>query len=263
MAAATVVNTKLDLPTQGRFSIAKYTWSTSYATGGELLTPSQFGVQSVTAIIPLGNNSDGRDVSMSTTANALQIFNAGSPAPIAQGRVTLVAGTATVVLPSALPAATKQFIHLNRALAGGTHGILVVGTRTVGTSFVINSSSGTDTSVVDWSVWPPGSPLTTSGVTGQADRAVLVAGTVTPAQTATGPATQQIFLTAAVTGGTPGNMTVGARTAGTGFVITSDNAADTSQVDWAILPPPGSSQEVPNATDLSSTFVNLLVLGTY
>lgn len=348
MTAAVVTNQKLELPTQGRLSVAKYVWSTSYAAGGELVIPSQFGVQGVTALICLGTNSDGRHVVPSASGNALQIFNAGAPQPIAQGRVTLVAGTATVTLPSTLPAATKQNIQLHRAVAGaGALGILVVGTRTAGTSFVINSSAGTDVSTVDWSVWPPGTAFTQTGVTGLADRAVLVAGTVTPAQTATcvvgtpqsifatpsvtggtpgrisigtrtagtsfiinstngadtssvdflmvpdvapvspfvalGRATlvagtvtvtgqkavqavasgQQIFLTAAVTGGTPGNMSVGTRTAGVGFVINSDNAADTSIVEWGILALPGAAQEVPAGTDLSNTFVNLLVLGSY
>lgn len=64
MAAAVVTNTVLDLPTQGRWSLVAYTPSTSYATGGEVITPAQLGVKQVFAIIPLGNLLDGTIVTV-------------------------------------------------------------------------------------------------------------------------------------------------------------------------------------------------------
>ncbi len=64
--------------------------------------------------------------------------------------------------------------------------------------------------------------------------AVLVAGTVTVANTAV-TANSRIFLTSQVDGGTPGFLRITAKTAGTSFVITSSNAADTSTVAWMIV----------------------------
>lgn len=345
MTGAVLTNQKLNLPSAGGWQLTKYQWSTSYLAGGELLTPAKFGCQTIQAIIPIGDNSDGRTV-VPANNGQLQCFNTGVVTPLASGRVALVGGTATVTLPSTLPAATKQNIQLHRAVAAGTLGVLQVGTRTAGTSFVINSTNGSDTSTVDWTVWPPGTPNTTTGVTGLSDRAILSGGTITPAQTATCAVTtpQSIFLTSALTGGTPGflrvgtrtagtsfvlsstggsdtssvdflmvpglapvspfislgratlvggtvtvaapltqalasgqqiylsvaatggtqgNLSVGARTPGVGFVINSDNAADTSIVEYGILGVPGVPTEVPTGTDLSNTFVNLLVLAAY
>lgn len=63
------------------------------------------------------------------------------------GRATLSAGTVTV---STTKASTTMEVILSRRTAGGTLGHLSIGTITAGTSFVINSSSATDTSDVSW-----------------------------------------------------------------------------------------------------------------
>ncbi len=68
------------------------------------------------------------------------------------GNVTLVAGTATALTVQADGA--REFCLTNRSV-GGTPGILSVGTITAGVSFVINSTSATDTSVVSWVVLGP------------------------------------------------------------------------------------------------------------
>lgn len=60
---------------------------------------------------------------------------------------TLVAGTKTVTNTS-VKAIDK--INLRLKTAGGTPGTLSVGTITPGVSFVINSTSNLDTSVVTW-----------------------------------------------------------------------------------------------------------------
>lgn len=63
------------------------------------------------------------------------------------GTATLSAGTVTV--SSALvTASSKIFLSFNTP--GGTQGFLSQGTIVAGTSFVINSSSNTDTSTVNW-----------------------------------------------------------------------------------------------------------------
>lgn len=64
--------------------------------------------------------------------------------------------------------------------------------------------------------------------------AVLVAGTVTVTHT-TVSANSRIVIWRQVAGGTLGNLSVGAITAGTSFVINSDNAADTSTVGYLII----------------------------
>jgi hypothetical protein len=68
------------------------------------------------------------------------------PATLTSGSETLVAGTVSVSLPSI---AATSIVRLNRQSAGGTLGQLSVA-LTAGTGFAINSSSGSDTSVVFW-----------------------------------------------------------------------------------------------------------------
>lgn len=66
--------------------------------------------------------------------------------------------------------------------------------------------------------------------------AVLVAGTVTVAETAT-TADSRIVLTSQTDGGTPGWLRVSARTPATSFTITSSESADTSAVAWLLIEP--------------------------
>lgn len=68
------------------------------------------------------------------------------------GKVTLVAGTATV--SNALVTA-NSLIHLTRLVTGGTVGHLSVGAITPGVSFVINSTSGSETSTVCYQISEP------------------------------------------------------------------------------------------------------------
>lgn len=66
--------------------------------------------------------------------------------------------------------------------------------------------------------------------------ATLVAGAATIATTEV-TANSRIFLTSQADGGTPGFLRVSARTAGTSFVITSSDGADTSTVAWLMTEP--------------------------
>lgn len=68
------------------------------------------------------------------------------------GTAVLVAGTVTVNNTS-ITASTRVF--LTAQVAGGTPGALRLGTVVAGTSFVITSSSGTDTSTVAWLLVEP------------------------------------------------------------------------------------------------------------
>lgn len=65
------------------------------------------------------------------------------------GTSTLSAGSVTVANTAVT---ANSIIFLTVQASGGTMGFLSVGTKTVGTSFVINSSSSTDTSTVAWMI---------------------------------------------------------------------------------------------------------------
>jgi len=71
------------------------------------------------------------------------------PSVPTSGIATLVAGTVTVNT-AAVQAGTV--IQLSCLTPGGTQGFLSVGTITAGTSFVVNSSSATDTSTILWQI---------------------------------------------------------------------------------------------------------------
>lgn len=74
------------------------------------------------------------------------------------------------------------------------------------------------------------------GANAKQGTAVLVAGTVTVANTSV-TANSRILLTTQAPGGTAGFLVVSARTAGTSFTILSSNAADTSTVTYQIFEP--------------------------
>ena len=66
-----------------------------------------------------------------------------------RGTAVLVAGTVTVATTEIM---TGDIVRATRTTTGGTVGHLSIGTITAGTSFVINSSSATDTSTVEWEI---------------------------------------------------------------------------------------------------------------
>lgn len=69
------------------------------------------------------------------------------------GVATLVAGTVTVTTNKI---AANSRVFVSRQTAGGTPGDVGVSARTPGTSFVLTSTSGTDTSQVAWLILTPG-----------------------------------------------------------------------------------------------------------
>lgn len=85
--------------------------------------------------------------------NGLRVGAAGTSfARVRHGRATLVAGAVTVTDANTTTAARIFVAH---AVDGGTVGWLRVSARVAGTSFTITSSSGTDTSQVDWIMIEP------------------------------------------------------------------------------------------------------------
>lgn len=138
----------------------------------------------------------------------------------------------TVSAPSVL---ANSVILVTYNTLGGTTGVLSVPSASIepGVGFVIKSSSTTDTSTVTWTI-VQNIPSLTQGT------ATLAAGTVTVNTTAVQSsiaANNVIILTYNTFGGTLGTYTrVSAVTANTSFVITSQNNADNSTVNWAIFP---------------------------
>lgn len=94
--------------------------------------------------------STDSDFRISTAGKGLRVKE-GSNAKM--GTATLAAGTATVAT-TAVTASSR--IQVTGNSDGGTPGWLRVSARTAGTSFVITSSSGTDTSTVAWFIVEPG-----------------------------------------------------------------------------------------------------------
>ncbi len=85
---------------------------------------------------------------------------------------------------------------------------------------------------------PPGFALASDNIgsfflTGTA---TLVAGTVVVVEGNT-TANSMIYLTGQNTGGTAGDLSVSARTPGTGFTITSSSGSDTRLVAWLLIEP--------------------------
>lgn len=119
-------------------------WSNLYATRQYLnstayLDGSTAGVIGLTGALSLGDS-----LYLRTAGNKLNIAT-GTNASI--GTATLVAGTVTV---STTAVTASSIIMLTNQVTGGTVGVLSKGTVTAGSSFVINSTSATETSTVSW-----------------------------------------------------------------------------------------------------------------
>ncbi len=98
--------------------------------------------------VPCGKYLGGSTASTNDVID-IQFYRKGRNNVTASGSATLVGGTVTV---STTAVQSTSIVKLYRQALGGTAGHLSVGTITAATSFVINSSSGTDTSVIFWEV---------------------------------------------------------------------------------------------------------------
>lgn len=97
-----------------------------------------------------GHIADHNNIADVLTAMAAQL--ASLPASWVWGTATLVAGTVTV--SSGVVQSTSKILA-GRMASGGTLGHLSVPAITPGTSFVINSSSASDTSVIAYLILNP------------------------------------------------------------------------------------------------------------
>jgi len=84
---------------------------------------------------------------LGTAASSYRHVYLGTGAAGVVGVATLVAGTVTVATTQVT---ASSIILVSPKTLGGTVGTLSIGTITANTSFVINSSSGADTSVVSF-----------------------------------------------------------------------------------------------------------------
>lgn len=85
-------------------------------------------------------------VTVATVGGVTTITGTGTPVT-ASGQATLLGGTVTVTNAMV---ASGSVIFLSYAALSGVPGVLSIGTITAGVSFVINSSSTTDNSTVNW-----------------------------------------------------------------------------------------------------------------
>lgn len=149
---------------------------------------------------------------------------------------TSAALTADTTVVSAPSVTANSKILLTNKTFGGTPGVLSAPAITPGIGFTITSSSGTDTSTVNWTIVQQIPDLTQGTAT-------LVGGGATVATTAV--TSNSIILLSYNTPNNPGTyIRVSEITSGTSFVITSQSAGDVSTINWAIFssPTPYNSQ---------------------
>lgn len=120
------------------------------AGGGDFkVTKNNIG----TALFTVENDGDtivnAGNFSVNTAGKSVRIKE-GSNA--CMGQAVLVAGTVTV---STTAVTANSRIHLTRAVTGGTVGHLRINSISAGTNFVITSSSGTETSTINWIMFEP------------------------------------------------------------------------------------------------------------
>ena len=85
--------------------------------------------------------------------NSIQRISESNSGP-AMGIATLGTGGTVVVANTAIAVANQRIFLTNNGVTG-TPGVLSIGTRIAGVSFVINSSSPTDTSQIAWEIKEP------------------------------------------------------------------------------------------------------------
>jgi hypothetical protein len=127
------------------------------SSGGTLNQDDNHYWDSTNHRLSLGNNHTptytfdvtAGDIALATLGKK---FRVKEGANASMGVATLAAGTVTV---STTAVTATSRILLTVQVAGGTQGFLAVGTVVAATSFVINSTSNTDTSQVLWLLFEP------------------------------------------------------------------------------------------------------------
>lgn len=127
----------------------------SLAVGDDLTVTDQLTVGGFTSLASAQTSGDftsfgGNGITVGSAGAGLRIKEGGAGGR--QGAATLVAGTVTVAC-TAVTANSR--IQLTAQNSGAAPGALRVSARTPGASFVITSTSGTDTSLVAYQVFEP------------------------------------------------------------------------------------------------------------
>ncbi len=122
-------------------SNAKGVYQTGSSTTNNFVGKTRFGGTTTPddAVEVEGN------IELVTAGNKIKIATGSNASAGVSGAMT--AGSITI---STTAVTANSLIFLTHATVGGTKGILSVGTITAGTSFVINSSSASDTGTVNW-----------------------------------------------------------------------------------------------------------------
>jgi hypothetical protein len=76
MTAAAIVKNPVNYPGQAQLSLVAYTFSSSYATGGEVVTNTQLGFSGLSTVIPLGPSTNGYTVKW--TGSGLKVTAPGA-----------------------------------------------------------------------------------------------------------------------------------------------------------------------------------------
>lgn len=157
MPAGSTISTWLGRSSSTRNCYIQTFFYNSSGSTGNYVEDQFYAVANISRKYASGNTTFG---SGTTTDNGFRVeidtslkvgtkLNIGTPANPSIGTATLVGGTVTVNTTSV---ATGSKIFVSRNTSSGTVGHLSVPDASIvnGTSFVINSSSGTDTSTVNW-----------------------------------------------------------------------------------------------------------------
>lgn len=196
------------------FSILSASTQTKLAMGA-----LNSGAYSIIQSLQNGTSSTNRPLSLQPLGGRVGI---GSTAPLS---ALTIGGLSTTGASFGLNFGTDTSANLYRSAAGV---ISTSGALTVGASLYVTN---------DISITTAGNGLRLkTGSNATAGFATLVAGSVIVPTTAVGASTM-IFAMNNTNSGTPGAVSVSARTSGASFTITSTSATDTSSVAWLLINP--------------------------
>lgn len=177
-----------------------------------------------------------------TNANLTgDVTSVGNVTTLATANATVgTYGTATSVSQFTADAKGRITGAVNVPIAIANTAVSGLGTLSTQNATAVAITGGTINSTPLGATTASSARITTfqvaEGANAKSGTAVLVAGTVTVANTGV-TAVSRIQLTSQLDGGTLGFLRVSARTAGTSFVITSSSATDTSTVAYLIVEP--------------------------
>ena len=152
MTAAVITRNPISYPGQAQLALVEYTFSSSYATGGEVVTNEALGFSGLSTVIPQGVSTSGYQVKW--TGTGLQVFKGqGGPSALhVYGATGATAGAHTLapagsVATDELLAVVYQPLTASGAITGAPVTLTsdtgsVLGTGTWANSGGTNTSGG-------------------------------------------------------------------------------------------------------------------------